>query len=132
MGIIKNDTYNGINPFDLERFLVCDEILPKKEKMMRNRSWIPGIKYDIRICQIDGDKKRRPDVPVNMKSKSVGNPESKLLSNDLSQIRTKFAARKFAYNFKFSNCDFFFHQTQSIQPMLKSNRLFKSVQLLSN
>ena len=87
---------------------------------MRNRSWIPGIKYDIRICQIDSDKKRRPDVPVNMKSKSVGNPESKFKL--VSQIRTKFAARNFAYNFKFSNCDFFF--TKHIYPT--SNTQFKS------
>ena len=88
----------------------------------------PGIKNDIRICQIDRDKKRRPDVPVNMKSKTVGNPESKLLSNDLSQIRTKFAARKFAYNFKFSNYAFFFTKhslSNEFQPMLKANTLLK-------
>jgi hypothetical protein len=36
MGIIKNDTYNDINPFDLERFLVCDENLPKKRKNDEN------------------------------------------------------------------------------------------------
>ena len=57
-----------------------------------------------------------------MKSKSVGNPESKLVSNNLSQIRTKFAARKFAYNFKFSNYAFFFTKhslSNGFQPMLK-------------
>jgi hypothetical protein len=36
MGIIKDGTNNGINPFDLERFLVCDENLPKKRKNDEN------------------------------------------------------------------------------------------------
>jgi hypothetical protein len=32
MGIITNGAHNGINPFDLELFLICHGNLPKEQK----------------------------------------------------------------------------------------------------